>query len=76
MSKQIELSQVVELVMWESVRRDCKYPKEDNNEGFIYGLNLIDIQGEGDIIEVQWFKTNCERNSFIDENNLRIVDEY
>ena len=34
--------QLVELVLWEDVRRDCKYPKEDNNDGYIYGLNLID----------------------------------
>ena len=72
----MEKQQAIELVMWETVRRDCKYPKEDNNEGFIYGINLIDIDGEGDIIDVQWFKTNEKRNKFIDKNNLRIVDEY
>jgi len=71
-----EKPQPVELVMWESVRRDMKYPKSDNNDGFIYGLNLIDDKGEGDIIDVQWFKTGEERNTFIDENNLRIIDEY
>ncbi len=68
--------QAIELVMWESVRRDCKLPKSDNNEGDIYGINLIDVDGEGDIIEMQWFKTTKERNNFIDENDLRIIDEY
>ena len=72
----MDTQQTIELVMWETVRRDCKYPKEDNNDGFIYGINLIDIDGEGDIIDVQWFKTNEKRNKFIDKNNLRIVDEY
>ena len=68
--------QAIDLVMWETVRRECKYPKSDNNSGYIYGINLIDTEGEGDIIDVQWFKTNKERNEFIDENNLRILDEY
>jgi hypothetical protein len=62
-----------ERVMWETIRQDCKYPLEDNNEGFIYGLNLIDFEGEGDIIEVQWFKEGEEREKFIIDNNLTIV---
>ena len=72
----MEKQQAIELVMWETVRRDCKYPESDNNDGFIYGINLIDIEGEGDIIEVQWFKESEERNDFIEENDLRILDEY
>ena len=44
----------VERVEWEDVRRDCKYPIEDDNEGYIYGLNLTDFEGEGDILDVQW----------------------
>lgn len=66
--------QYVELVMWESIRRDCKYPIEDNNNGFIYGLNLIDFEGEGDIIDVEWFKTGEERNKFINDNNFIVID--
>jgi hypothetical protein len=62
-----------ERVMWETIRQDCKLPIEDNNEGFIYGLNLIDFEGEGDIIEVQWFKEGEEREKFIVDNNLTIV---
>jgi hypothetical protein len=62
-----------ERVMWETIRQDCKLPIEDNNEGFIYGLNLIDFEGEGDIIEVQWFKEGQEREDFIIDNNLTIV---
>lgn len=32
----------VELILWEDVRRDCKYPADDNNNGFIFELNLLD----------------------------------
>ena len=66
----------VELVMWETIRRDCKYPESDNNNGYIYGLNLIDVDGEGDILDVQWFKTNEEREIYISENDLRVIEEF
>jgi hypothetical protein len=62
-------SNEIELVNWETVRRDCKYPINDNNGGYIYGINLIDIDGEGDILEVQWFKTEQERQEFINQYN-------
>lgn len=62
-----------ERVMWETVRHDCKLPEDDNNEGLIYGLNLTDFEGEGDIIDVQWFATGEERETFITENNLVII---
>ena len=28
------------LVDWEQVRKDCKYPKSDNNEGYIFGISM------------------------------------
>lgn len=63
----------VELVMWETVRNDLKLPIEDNNDGFIYGLYLIDFQGEGDIIDTQWFKDSQERDDFISQNSFLIL---
>ena len=65
--------QYVERVMWETVRQDCGYPKSDQNEGFIYGLYLTDFECEGDIIDVQWFKTSEERESCIKENNFIVI---
>ena len=44
------MEQLVELILWEQVQLECKYPKEDNNNGYTYGLNLLD---NGDIIDVQ-----------------------
>jgi len=66
--------QVVERVMWEDIRRDCKYPKSDNNKGFIYGLNLLAHEDEPEIIEVQWFEEGQEREAFIIKNNLRTIN--
>ena len=63
--------QKCELEHWDNVRRDCKYPVEDNNEGYIYGLNLLD---EDDIIDVQWFKNDKDRFKFIKDNNLKVVE--
>jgi len=63
--------QKCELEHWENVRRDCKYPVEDNNEGYIYGLNLLD---EDDIIDVQWFKNDKDRFKFIQDNDLEVAE--
>lgn len=63
----------VELVMWEDVRRDCKYPIEDNNDGFEYGINLTDFEGEGDILDVMWFQSEEERSKVIEENKFVII---
>jgi len=70
---------LAELVLWEQVRADCKLPKEDNNDGYIYGLYLIDkdINDEdwcGDIIDIEWFKNDQERFDFVEENNLKIIN--
>ena len=72
--------QLAEIVMWEQVRQDCKYPKEDNNNGLIYGLYLIDDfneddLGSGEVIDVEWFETDEERYKVIKENNLKIINE-
>ena len=72
--------QLAEIVMWEQVRQDCKYPKEDNNNGLIYGLYLIDDfneddLGSGEVIDVEWFETDEERSRVIKEYNLKIINE-
>jgi len=72
--------QFAEIVMWEQVRQDCKYPKEDNNNGLIYGLYLIDNfneddLGSGEVVDVEWFETDEERYKVIRENNLKIINE-
>ena len=64
----------VELIMWEEIKRDCKYPEEDNNDNFIYGLNYTDFENEGDIYEVEWFKSDKERFKKIKEMNSIIIN--
>ena len=63
----------VERVMWETVRKDCKYPESDQNNGLIYGLNFTDFEGEGDIYEVEWFATSEEREKCIEDNNAEVI---
>ncbi len=65
------MEQLVELILWEQVQLDCKYPKEDNNNGYTYGLNLLD---NGDIIDVEWFKSDQERFEYIKNNNLKLTN--
>ena len=42
-----------ELEYWENIRKACKYPLSDNNNGYIYGINLLDENDE--IVDVEWF---------------------
>jgi len=58
-----------EYVYWDDVRRDMKYPESDNNQGFTYGVNLLDENYE--IIDVQWFKSEEDRDSFISAEDLK-----
>tara|TARA_R100001594_G_scaffold140338_1_gene185398 strand:- start:356 stop:559 length:204 start_codon:yes stop_codon:yes gene_type:complete len=64
--------QKCEIEHWENVRRDMKIPKEDNNDGYVYGVYLLD---EDDIIDVEWFKNDQERFNFIKKHNLKIVND-
>jgi hypothetical protein len=63
----------IELVNWETIRSDCKYPQEDNNDGYIFGIAYIDFDGEDDILDYEWFKTENDRCDYINENNLEIL---
>ena len=67
------MEQFVELILWEQVRLDCKYPKEDNNNGYTYGLEFGDEFGE--IIDIQWFKNNKERFDFVKQHDLTIIND-
>lgn len=64
-----------ELIMWETIKKDCKYPDNDNNDNYIYGLNFLDFEGEGDIYEVMWFLNDEERQKCILENNAVIIND-
>ena len=66
--------QKVELEIWNNIKTDMNYPDQDNNDGFIYGLNLLCEEGI-DIIDVQWFKSDKKRFEFIDQYNLEIINE-
>ena len=50
-------------VSWVSIKSDCKYPEIDNNDGFIYGIEISEGDVEFDILDYQWFKTEEERDN-------------
>ena len=60
-----------ELVSWESLRKELKYPEDDINDGFVFGLAYLE---NDDIIDYEWFKTEEERTINIKENNIQIVN--
>ena len=65
--------QKAEIEDWDNIRDDMNYPKDDNNNGFVYGLNLLCEEGI-DIIDVEWFKTDQERWKAIEKYNLHIIN--
>lgn len=42
-----------------------EFPDDGNNDGYIYGINYVDFEGEGDIIDCEWFVTEDERDEAI-----------
>lgn len=65
--------QQAEFVDWESVRRDCKYPEGNDNDGYIYGINLLS-DDHIDIVDVLWFKSSGERNLEINKSDLEMIN--
>lgn len=54
----------VELVGWADVRENTM----DTNNGYVFGLNYLDENGE--VVEVEWFTTNGERENTILKESL------
>ena len=50
-----------QLISWEQIRLDCKYPKDDNNNGYIYGLHLLDKDNIIDVIFLKKFSIIFEK---------------
>ncbi len=45
-------------IEWEDVKRDNRYHADDNNMGYIYGIQWMD----GDVVsDITWYKTDAER---------------
>ena len=47
-------------IEWDDVKRDNKYPADDNNNGFVYGIQWMDDDGYT-VADITWYKTEDER---------------
>jgi len=54
-----------EYIIWDEITDD----PNDDNEGYIYGINFIDGDS-GEALDSQWFKSEEERDEFINKNGL------
>lgn len=54
-----------EYIHWRDISDDPK----DDNDGFIYGINLIDEE-TAEALDSEWFKTAEEREEAISKYNL------
>lgn len=58
----------------EKVNWITEFPEDGNNNGYIYGINYVDFEREGDILDCEWFKTEEEREIAIQEmENVKII---
>ena len=52
-----------------------EFPKDGNNDGYIYGINYLDFEGEGDILDCEWFRTEEERENAIKNlKNAKVIN--
>ena len=52
-----------------------QFPNNGNNDGYIYGINYLDFENEGDILDCEWFKTEEERETAIQKlENFKIIN--
>jgi hypothetical protein len=63
-----------ELKRWQEIKGEMKYPKEDNNKGYTYGVYWLDDDDE--VCEVEWFKTEKERFEGVNETNNRLRNAF
>lgn len=61
-----------QFIEWEDIRIECKYPQEDNNDGYIYGIAYLDE--EGYTLEEEWFKTDKERYEMAKQEQLEVIN--
>jgi hypothetical protein len=47
----------------------------DKNNGYQHGINLYDNEDLDEPIECIWFKTESERQKFIDDENITIMKD-
>lgn len=67
------MKQKAEFIEWEYIRSECKYPQEDNNDGYIYGIAYLDDEGCY-ILDCEWFKTNEERYAQAEQEKLNVIN--
>lgn len=67
------MSNKVEFIEWETIKRDAKLPQDDNNNGYIYGIAYLDEEG-CDTLDCEWFKTNEERYAQAEQEKLNVIN--
>ena len=59
-------------ITWTEVKKEFNYPEDDFNEGFEYGFEFHEHE---DSLDAQWFKTESDMHTFINQNELKIQVE-
>ena len=57
-------------IEWDDVKRNNKYPADDNNDGFHYGIEWMD-DDRYTVADITWYKTEEERWSILAQQCLK-----
>ena len=71
------IKQPCEIIMWQSIKNNMHgiIEDNDNNNGYVFGVNLLNEDDHTEIIDVEWFKSEDEREMSIEKYNLEIINE-
>ena len=66
---------IIKKVNWYTEELDEFYDEDKDNNGYIYGIYLHENEDEEDHTEVEWFKTEEERDREVDKlTNLTNIE--
>ena len=56
---------------WSKTKKDFNYPENDNNMGLEYGFEFIEDEDGFTPMNEQWFKSERDMRTFINQNELK-----
>lgn len=62
----------IKTTTWTKTKKEFNYPENDNNDGFEHGFEFIEDEDGYVPMDAQWFKTESDMYTFINQNELKV----
>lgn len=63
----------INITTWTKTKKEFNYPENDNNDGFEFGFEFVEDEDGFVPMDAQWFKTESDMYTFINQNELKEV---